>query len=550
MWPFSTTRKAAQHRYELTTTVRQHRYVGKRGVQGNSGTGSAAFVPVPLEWRATTRQVCGLYPWASPGQLPMVGGPLGLHQKSGSVVCFDHITWFLASLIANPSCLIIAKPGLGKSTLSIKMTLNLASQGYIPIIPGDSKREYSPMVTALGGEVRTVSRSGGAALNPCDPGGMGAVARRLGGGAGEALLAEAVGRATVCVSSLVELSRKGQSTTDYEESAISAALGMLYALDSPEPLLADLDQLLASRPAPVRAVLLDRGKDETYDELIEPLRRSITALLGGQFGDVFGRRVERPAGQPVAWSLDTSRIKAGDPRFLAAVLIAAWSDTYGMVEAQQALYEAGLGPRVLYCMVLDELWRVLNLGGTLPDRVNELTRLNRTDGIGQIMITHSIRDLARGGNSNVEGIEERAGAILIGGAPRKELVALDQVVTLNNAERRAIQEWWSTSEALVERNEVPPGAGKFLLKASSETPGIPIQVVLSSVEKAWGGQNTNQAWQDAGDGRRRRSGSITPSTATPRFVKAIEEGDVETVAQETAPADPGVDVPSDLERSR
>ena len=533
MWMFGT-RKPSHPRHELTTTIRRHRYVGKKGVQGNSGTGSAAFVPVPLEWRATTRQVCGLYPWASPGQLPMVGGPIGLHQKSGSVVCFDHISWFLAHHIGNPSVLVIAKPGLGKSALSKKMTLNLAAMGYIPIVPGDSKNEYSAMTAAVGGEVRTVSRSGGAALNPCDPGGMAAVARRIGGVAGEALMAEAIGRATVCISSLVELSRKGQSTTDYEESAVSAALAVLYANDGDEPLLADLDQLLAARHPAVRAVLLDRGKDEVYDELIEPLRRSITALLGGQFGDVFARRVERMTGPPRAWSLDTSRIKAGDPRFLAAVLIAAWSDTYGMVEAQQALYEAGLGPRVLYCMVLDELWRVLNLGGTLPDRVNELTRLNRTDGIGQIMITHSIRDLARGGNSNVEGIEERAGAIMIGGAPRKELVALDQVVTLNNAERRAIQEWWSTSEALIERNEVPPGAGKFLLKASSETPGIPIQVVLSSVEKEWGGQNTNQAWQDAGDGRRRSNGSITPSTATPRVQVAIEQGDVATVAEEVA----------------
>jgi hypothetical protein len=536
MWPFRS-RQATHPRHELTTTIRRHRYVGKKGVQGNSGTGSAAFVPVPLEWRATTRQVCGLYPWASPGQLPMVGGPIGLHQKSGSVVCFDHISWFLAHHIGNPSVLLIAKPGLGKSALAKKMTLNLAAMGYVPIVPGDSKNEYSAMTAVVGGEVRTVSRSGGAALNPCDPGGMAGVARRIGGTAGEALMAEAIGRATVCISSLVELSRKGRSTTDYEESAVSAALSVLYAQDGPEPLLADLDQLLASRHPAVRAVLLDRGKNEVYDELIEPLRRSITALLGGQFGDVFARRVERLAGPPVAWSLDTSRIKAGDPRFLAAVLIAAWSDTYGMVEAQQALYEAGMGPRVLYCMVLDELWRVLNLGGTLPDRVNELTRLNRTDGIGQIMITHSIRDLARGGNSNVEGIEERAGAIMIGGAPRKELVALDQVVTLNNAERRAIQEWWSTSEALIERNEVPPGAGKFLLKASSETPGIPIQVVLSSVEKEWGGQNTNQAWQDAGDGRRRSNGSITPSMATPRVQVAIEQGDVETVAEEVAGGD-------------
>ena len=124
------------------------------------------------------------------------------------------------------------------------------------------------------------------------------------------------------------------------------------------------------------------------------------------------------------------------------------------------------------------------------------------------------------------------------------------MVTLNNAERRAIQEWWSTSEALIERNEVPPGAGKFLLKASSETPGIPIQVVLSSVEKEWGGQNTNQAWQDAGDGRRRSDGSITRSTASPRVQAAIEEGDVEAVAQQVAQADGDEELFADLEQQQ
>jgi hypothetical protein len=68
---------------------------------------------------------------------------------------------------------------------------------------------------------------------------------------------------------------------------------------------------------------------------------------------------------------------------------------------------------------------VLRLGGTMPDRVNELTRLNRTQGVGQIMVTHSIRDLAPGRDSEIEGIEERAGAIVVGGVPKKELAALD-----------------------------------------------------------------------------------------------------------------------------
>ena len=149
---------------------------------------------------------------------------------------------------------------------------------------------------------------------------------------------------------------------------------------------------------------------------------------------------------------------------------------------------------------------MLRLGGTMPERVNELTRLNRTQGVGQIMITHSIRDLAPGRHSEIEGIEERAGAIVIGGVPKKELNALDTVVTLTAAERRAIQDWWSTSVTAVERREVPPGAGKFLIKASSEDPGIPVDVVLTSAERAWGGQNTNKAWGTAQADRDHRYG--------------------------------------------
>ena len=106
---------------------------------------------------------------------------------------------------------------------------------------------------------------------------------------------------------------------------------------------------------------------------------------------------------PVVSNIDTSRIKAGDPRFLAAVMIAAWSDIYGMVEADQALADEGLAPRRRYCLTLDELWRVLRLGGTMPDRVNELTRLNRTQGVGQIMITHSLRDLTPTQNQRRRG---------------------------------------------------------------------------------------------------------------------------------------------------
>ena len=473
-----------------------------RGVAGPGG-GSPAVVPVPIEWRGTTRQVCGLYPWSAPGQLPMSGVPIGRHQSSGAVVCFDHVSWFRANRISNPSMLILARPGLGKSTLAAKIMLGLSAAGYLLLIPGDTKPDYVELTRALGGRVATVRRSGGAALNPCDPGGMAAAASRIGGPAGEALASEAIGRATVAVSGLVELSRKGQPVADYEEAAVSAGLRLAAGRLGRPPVLPDLLALFGDKPDEVRAVVLDRRSDDTYDTLLAPLQRSLLALLNGSFGDVFARCVDRSAGEGSvpesgiavpAVDIDTSQIKGGDAGFLAAVLMAAWSETYGQVEAAQALADAGLAPRRRYCLCLDELWRVLNLGGSMPDRVNELTRLNRTQGVGQIMITHSIRDLAGSGRANVEGIEERAGAIVVGGVPKAEVTALDKVLTLTDAERRAVRSWWSDGGGFAESRDLPPGAGKFLIKPSSEDPGIPVDVVLTSAERAWGGQNTNRAW--------------------------------------------------------
>ena len=194
-----------------------------------------AYLPVPLEWRATTRQICGLFPWAVPGQLPLLGVPIGRHQEAGTVVCFDHVSWFLGKRIANPSMLVIARPGLGKSTLASKIMLGLAAQGYTLLVPGDTKPDYVELTKVLGGWVREVHRAGGAGLNPCDPGGMSAAARRIGGLAGATLLSEAIGRATVSVSGLIELSRRGQPVTDYEEAALGAALRLLYELDTSAP---------------------------------------------------------------------------------------------------------------------------------------------------------------------------------------------------------------------------------------------------------------------------------------------------------------------------
>lgn len=480
------------------------------------GGGRAAFVPVPLEFQATTKQMCGLYPWSAPGTLPLVGTPIGLHQTAPhEVVCFDHISWFEAKLIANPSALIIGRPGTGKSTMASRMMLGAAAAGHTLLTPGDTKPDYVELTRKLGGEVRTTQRTGGAALNPCDPGGMVAAGRRIAAVKGrelegEAIIGEAVGRATTLIGGLLELSRKA-TVHDYEEAVISTSLTHLYAESAGVPLIPHLIRYIESAPYELRQDLFvggtlprtahhrvaggrrdtGAGAESEYDRLTKPLLRSLHALISGKFGDVFSRPTTRSEGAP-ALDIDTSRIKAGDPAFLGAVLMAAWADVYGMVEAEQALADAGLQPRRLYSLTLDELWRVLMLGGSLPERVNELTRLNRTQGVGQLMITHSVRiDLGSSGTAT-DGLAERAGAILIGGIPKKEIAALDELMTLTSEEQAALQAWWSMSQGLT--GDVPPGVGKFLLKPSGDDPGIPLDVILSSVEREWGGQNTNKAW--------------------------------------------------------
>jgi hypothetical protein len=71
-------------------------------------------------------------------------------------------------------------------------------------------------------------------------------------------------------------------------------------------------------------------------------------------------------------------------------------------------------------------------------------------------------------------------------------------------EKQAVTSWWSISQEHLGEPErdssgrllrrPPPGAGKFLIKASGDQPGIPVDVFLTSVERTWGGQQTSSRW--------------------------------------------------------
>jgi len=294
-----------------------------------------SYVEAPPEWRGTTVQVCGLFPFAVGGGSPTIGVPLGRNLLTGATVCCDPLNWFSrARLILNPSMFLLGLPALGKSTLVRRMVIGLAGAGTVPLVLGDLKPDYVDTVRALGGQVVRLGRGLGA-LNVLDVGALDDAANQLqtAGHAqpAAALREEAHGRRSAMVEALVTLVR-GTGPTDTERTVMSAALRLLADQHAtartadpaaPAPLLGDLVAVLEAAPDPVRLPTLDRGDTGVYRHVVDPLQRSLLSLLDGPLGSVFARpTTERLRLDASAVAVDVSGISAGDTALQAAVLLA------------------------------------------------------------------------------------------------------------------------------------------------------------------------------------------------------------------------------------
>ncbi len=151
--------------------------------------------------------------------------------------------------------------------------------------------------------------------------------------------------------------------------------------------------------------------------------------------------------------------------------------------------DAGLEPRRHYFVILDELHQALKAGPGLVDRVDYLTRLNRTVGVGLAMITHTLKDLRslalEEDRQKAMGFIERAGMVVCGGLPLAEMSALSSVIPLSAAERALLAGWQDPAawDPATGRDNPPPGRGKFLVKVGGR-PGIPVEVTLTQAEKS------------------------------------------------------------------
>ncbi|MCK8678212.1 ATP/GTP-binding protein [Streptomyces lichenis] len=451
----------------------------------------------PTMWRATTVQACGLWPFAAGSGSPLTGVPLGQHLFTGATVCGDPLSWFTrARYISNPSLFMLGMPGLGKSTLVNRMLIGLAATGTVPLVLGDLKPDYADTVRALGGQVIAVGRGVGG-INVLDPGAMGEAALRIGGEAGRSLLAEAHGRVLNMVAALVTIVR-GRPMDDHEQSVLSTALHLLRERTPGRvAVLPDLLALIGEGPDRLRAVTLDRGDTARYRDAVDPLHRSLMGLLDGPLGSTFASATSTriDPGAP-AVCVDISRIGEADTQLTAAAMLAAWSDGLGTVAASHALADAGLAPRRWFFTVLDELWRPLRSATGIVDRIDALTRLNRSLGLGDAKITHTLKDAEALGSdadrAKARGFVERAGMVVCAGLPRTEMEELGKIVGLSEREISLVSSWssppgWATGGV----HDEPPGRGRFLIKVGGR-PGIPIRVAITDAERDL--HNTNTRW--------------------------------------------------------
>lgn len=459
------------------------------------GGGQAGLRPHMVMFRGTSRQVCGLWPFSAGANAPLVGAPLGRHYHTGGSVCCDPIAWFEHGLISAPSMFVLGLPGLGKSSFIRHMVLGMAGRGIHPMVLGDLKPDYVDLIEAMGGQVIDVGR---ARINPLDAGNAREVAHQLPDEPKAQLLAAAHERTLTMVASLIHIIR-GAVPSDREVTILDRALRALEErISGRQATLADLLQAVRSPSEQMRLAALDRGDWTRYQAITEDLEASLQALLGGAFGQVFAGETTVPMKMDRPVVFDVSALSNSEKDLQAAVLLACWSYGFASVEVAQTLADAGVQKRQRHFIIMDELWRILRASSGIVDRIDGLTRLNRTIGVGQAMITHTMQDLEALASpedvAKAKGFVERSKIVAMGGLPHAEMDLVAEVVRMSEAEKRLVTSWqdppaWDATTGVI---TAPPGRGMFLLKVGGR-PGIPVRVELTEVERAL--NDTNKRWR-------------------------------------------------------
>lgn len=465
--------------------------------------GRCSWVEAPPEFAATSAQTAGLWPFCVGTSSPLIGAPLGRNTDNGSVVCGDPISLFIRGTVSSPSAFIMALNGRGKSSVAVRICLYLSSLSFVPLILGDLKPDFVGMVKEINGLVIRVGPGVGS-INPLDAGPLWNRIEELPVARGNELRSEIHTRRVNTVRGLLELARgRSLDVEKQEPTVLSMAIRMAATraeAQGRQPLLGDLVAIIREAPSEMQAVTLSEDGTEFLAESKSLVKGLIGLLEDGPFQDVFCKpttqqmEVDRPA------CFDVSGVDISDEMMRAAIQTVCWAYGQSTVSAAKTLSEAGLEPERHHMMIMDELWQTLRASELLVHQIDALTRLNRQKGLGQIMITHSMKDLTLSTDQLskiARGFVERSSVKFFGGLARNEMELLEEIMPLSQREKDLLVEWSAegATDPRTGRSLPPPGRGRFMMKLGEDAPGVPFKMNLTATEHRI--HDTNVAWVEA-----------------------------------------------------
>lgn len=477
------------------------------------GGGYAALMPTIDEFFGTSNQVCGgFWPFGTDMALPAEGVPVGRSLMTGAGVCCDPISWFKAGIIKQPSMFLLGLPAIGKSTFVRREVLGLSALGMNAIIPGDLKPDYASLVNMLGGQVIRLG-AGIGVVNPLDPGDLHYALQRLEGKARKDLTDYYNDTRAALMEVLLTIMRTGREADDVggargvtarESDILSVAVRVLHDRhggDPQPPVIADLRDLLREGPDEVRMAAV--WDDPENDELYRAQVRGLLADLHGfsnrmtKFGRLFGDQTTARIDLSRPVDFDISALAQSGDDVVAAVLATTWTSAFAAKNAADVLAEEGLQPRRNHVIIMDEMHRALRASPLMVEKLDLLTRLNRQWGVGQIMITHTFKDLmcmeTPAQNTKARGFVERSEIKVLGALSRIEVdryLRGECGLPVSRREEDMLEDWATPVNFGSDASH--KGLGRFLIKLGG-LPGIPINVEMCPLEKS-GFNDTNLKW--------------------------------------------------------
>ncbi|GAA1821384.1 ATP-binding protein [Agromyces neolithicus] len=485
-----------------------------RGFAGRFG-GRWGTVPQPPQWYTTSVQVCGVYPYSAGSARPTDGAPLGRDRRVGTAVCTDHESLYRAGVISSPSMMLFGINGVGKSSTAQTILLGQAARGitlgvHNPIKAG----EHTALIRALGGPVWEVGPSASNhKINLLAPGPLGEAARRIGGDTGRELEHLARDKA-IQLTQLIARTTRGEPLHDIEDAVLEALVDDARTRNA-RPATAHLLEAFSS---PSERVLGIAGYNDAgaFYERHRRLGETLRAMLSGEMGRMLGGdadTVQYDPGNPGGWCFDTSAIPESNTKLLSAAMLSSWSLGMDIIDAhwELAKHERQLAERAAregelytpkvtwrgYSTLMDEFWYPIRACEGIVDRVDRLSRTNRSIGSADMKVTHSPKDMLSLPNpadrEKARGLAERAGLLGLMALTREDLEMLSRVRSLTEKEIDTVAGFnsspsWSKPKAprgarrdAAAKPPAPPGAGLILLKVP-ERVGIEVQMLQTSVQ--------------------------------------------------------------------